>query len=90
MTLIETTPGNYELLGNGQLMGGKVYPAGSNVLNSRFKSANIMSVSSSSKLMSNQSRPTNSSKEQMRSPPLPGSSRVPIKHINEEEDENDE
>lgn len=69
-------------------MGGKVYPAGSSVLNSRFKSANIMSVSS--KLTSNQSRPTISSKEQMRSPPLPGSSRVPIKHMNEEEDENDE
>lgn len=69
-------------------MGGKVYPAGSNLLNSRFKSANIMSVSSSFKSMSNQSRPTNSTKEQMRSPAaLPGSSRVPIKSINEEEDE---
>lgn len=63
--MIEKAPGNYELLGNGSLMGGKVYPAGTSLLNSRFKSANIMSVTpaTSGNSTTNQIRSSNSSSE---------------------------
>lgn len=87
ITVIETTPGNYELLGNGQIMGGKIYPAGSSVLNSRYKAANIMSVTPApiNNSMPNQSRPSNSSSEQMKSP-VASNSRMSHGNMNEEED----
>lgn len=77
ITVIEKTPGNYELLGNGPLIGGsgpliggKVYPTGTNLLNSRFKSANIMSVTPacSNNSVTNQVRSSNCSSEQLKSP----------------------
>lgn len=85
--MIETTPGNYELLGNGSLVGGKIYPAGTNMLNSRFKSANIMSVTppTSGNSAPNAARPSNSS-EQIRSPTA-SHSRGTAPNFVEDEDE---
>ncbi|KAJ8980077.1 hypothetical protein NQ317_009433 [Molorchus minor] len=50
LTVIETTPGNYELLGNGPIAvtSGKFLTTSSNIFQSKFKTANIVSVSSPS------------------------------------------
>lgn len=47
ITVIEKTPGNYELLNNGSVVTGKIFTATSNIFNSKFKTGMAASPSTS-------------------------------------------
>lgn len=49
LTVIETTPGNYELVGNGPItVSGKLLATSSGMFHPKYKTANIVAVSSPS------------------------------------------